>query len=271
MPVQSGARTHYSPRGLDPLRRLFCQRFPAFRAAYEKRYAAFFGSFRPPLIARAASAFRLCGDWSQGIARIRCPDCGYALFLHKGLLNPDFAHKLLGWMHSGFTIKSGTRIYDQDSREALCQCIVRDPLLLEKIHWDEDTVTWKSSSAGYFKGRERRFSGLDFIAQVTLNIPPRGRPSAHPALGRPPPSLAWDAIWRAATACIPPEVGGTWKDRPALCTRAPQHWYGRQAAQAPALPGCPAQSRGKQALPQESLGTAACHGLRAGRAGLPHP
>ncbi|MBE3065366.1 MAG: hypothetical protein IMZ69_10170 [Spirochaetes bacterium] len=77
MPVQSGARTHYSPRGLDPLRRLFCQRFPAFRAAYEKRYAAFFGSFRLPLIARAASAFRLCGDWSQGIARIKCtnPDC----------------------------------------------------------------------------------------------------------------------------------------------------------------------------------------------------
>ena len=25
--------------------------------------------------AKAASAFRLCGDWSQGIARIRCPDC----------------------------------------------------------------------------------------------------------------------------------------------------------------------------------------------------
>jgi hypothetical protein len=80
VPVQSGARTHYSPRGLDPLRRLFCQRFPAFQASYEKRYAAFFGTFRLPLIARAASAFRLCGDWSQGIARIRCPDCGYALF-----------------------------------------------------------------------------------------------------------------------------------------------------------------------------------------------
>ncbi|MGO9411477.1 MAG: transposase zinc-binding domain-containing protein [Spirochaetia bacterium] len=26
---------------------------------------------------RAASAFRVCGDWSQGIARIRCPACGF--------------------------------------------------------------------------------------------------------------------------------------------------------------------------------------------------
>jgi len=26
---------------------------------------------------------------------------------------------------------------------------------------------------------------------------------------------------------------GTWKDRPALCTRAPLHWYGRQAVEPP--------------------------------------
>jgi hypothetical protein len=27
-----------------------------------------------------------------------------ALFVSKGLLNPDFARKLLGWRHSGFSI-----------------------------------------------------------------------------------------------------------------------------------------------------------------------
>ena len=44
---------------------------------------------------------------------------------------------------------------------------------LEKIHWDEDqdTVTWKSSPSGYFRGREKHFSALDFIAQLTLHIP----------------------------------------------------------------------------------------------------
>ena len=140
-----------------------------------------------------------------------------ALFLSKGLLNPDFAGKLLNWRHSGFSIESGTRIYDQEARQALSQYIVRPPLSLEKIHWDQeqDTVTWKSSPSGYFRGREKHFSALDFIAQVTLHIPPRGRHlvrryGLYSSRGR-----------------------GTWKDRPALRARAPQHWYGRQAAEPP--------------------------------------
>ena len=79
MPARSGVHSLYRPRGPDPLRKLFRLRFPASQAIYEQRYAAFFGKFRLPLILRAASAFRLCGDWSQGIDRIRCPDCGYDL------------------------------------------------------------------------------------------------------------------------------------------------------------------------------------------------
>ncbi len=34
-----------------------------------------------------------------------------ALFLDKGLLNPDFARKILDWQHSGFSVESETRIY----------------------------------------------------------------------------------------------------------------------------------------------------------------
>jgi hypothetical protein len=362
-PAQPSALTRYRPRGPDPLRRLFRLRFPEFQAAYEQRYAPTFGRFRLPLIVRAASAFRLCGDWSQGIARIRCPACGFdrfrpfscksyllcpscaqkrtllvgeylsedlllrlphrqfvwtipkvlrvflrhdrdlfadigrllfdiltsffsqaagrtlrcamvsshqtfgefgvwhphwhsivleggfdrhdcfffiplgasealneiwrrsvvALFLQNGLLNPDFARKLLGWEHSGFSIESGTRIWDQDSREALCQYIVRAPLSLQRIRWDEqqDTVTWSSSPSGYFKGRQRRYSSLDFIAQVTLHVPPRGkhlvrRYGLYSSRGR-----------------------GTWKDRPALRLHAPANWYGRKTADDPVLPDAP--------------------------------
>jgi hypothetical protein len=79
-PVVPIARPDYHPRQPGLLRMLFRQRFPAFEALYAERYAFFYGKFRLPLIARAASAFRLCGDWSQGIARIRCPDCGYDFF-----------------------------------------------------------------------------------------------------------------------------------------------------------------------------------------------
>jgi hypothetical protein len=100
----------------------------------------------------------------------------------------------------------------------LSQYIVRAPLSLTMIEWDEqeDTVTWKAPQKGYFKGKERHFSCLDFIAQQTLHIPPRGRHllrryGLYSSRGR-----------------------GTWKDRPALASRAPQNWYGRQAVQPPA-------------------------------------
>jgi len=99
-----------------------------------------------------------------------------ALFLDKGLLNPDFARKILAWQHSGFSIESGTRILDQPTREALCQYLVRAPLSLQRIRWDEgqDIVTWSASPSGFFKGRIRRYSSLDFIAQVTLHVPQGG-------------------------------------------------------------------------------------------------
>jgi hypothetical protein len=99
----------------------------------------------------------------------------------------------------------------------LSQYIVRAPMSLTMLEWDQeqDTVTWKAPPKGYFKGTERHFSCLDFIAQLTLHIPPRGRHllrryGLYSSRGR-----------------------GTWKDRPALASRAPQDWYGRQAAQPP--------------------------------------
>jgi len=75
-------------------------------------------------------------------------------------------------------------------------------------------VTW-------FKGRQRRYSSLYFIAQVTLHLPPRGRHlvrryGLYTSRGR-----------------------GTWKDRPALRSHAPANWYGRKVADDPALPDAP--------------------------------
>ena len=118
-----------------------------------------------------------------------------ALFLDKGLLNPDFARKILAWQHSGFSIESGTRILDQSTREALCQYIVSAPLSLQRIRWDEqqDTVTWSASPSGFLKGRIRRY-GL---------YSPHGR--------------------------------GTWKHHIALRSRAPANWCGRNATTDSAL------------------------------------
>jgi hypothetical protein len=51
---------------------------------------------------------------------------------------------------------------------------VRAPLSLQRIRWDEqkDIVTWSAYLSGFFKGKIRRYCPLDFIAQVTLHVPP---------------------------------------------------------------------------------------------------
>jgi hypothetical protein len=108
---------------------------------------------------------------------------------------------------------------------------VRAPLSLRRIRWDEqqDTVTWSASPTGFFKGKVRRYSSLDFIAQVTMHVPPRGkhlvrRYGLYSSRGR-----------------------GTWKDRSALRSRAPANWYGRKSAADPA-PSNTAKDREVDAL-----------------------
>jgi hypothetical protein len=70
----------YRPRGPDPLRTPFRRRFSDFQSACEQHYASTCGRFRLPLFVRAASAFSLCANWNQGIARARCPSCGLDRF-----------------------------------------------------------------------------------------------------------------------------------------------------------------------------------------------
>jgi hypothetical protein len=80
------------------------------------------------------------------------------------------------------------------------------------IEWDQqqEIVTWKAPQKGYFKGKERHF------ALLTLHIPPRGR---H--------LLRRYGLYSSRSR-------GTGKGRPALVSRAPLDWYGRQATQPPA-------------------------------------
>ena len=138
-------------------------------------------------------------------------------FADRKLINTEFAHILLGWKHSGFSIESGTRIYDERARESLSQYIVRAPLSLEKIFWElkTDTVVWEAAKKGPHKGKEKYFSGPDFIAQLTLHIPPKGK---H--------------LVRRYGVCSS-RARGMWKKRKALMLRAPGNWYGFATTERP--------------------------------------
>jgi hypothetical protein len=132
-------------------------------------------------------------------------------FLKQRLLDESSAESMFGWRYSGFSAEAGTRVYDDAARQFLSQYIVPAPVGLEKLTWDqrEDTISWKAAEKGHWRGEVRHFDSLDFIAQVTLHIPPKGkhlvrRYGVYSSRGR-----------------------SSWKDRPALKTRAPEHWYGR--------------------------------------------
>ena len=72
----------YVPRAQNLLQHIFIQHFPAFVDSYDERYAEQYGKFRLERIEEVARHFIICGDYSHGIARIRCtdPECGHDYF-----------------------------------------------------------------------------------------------------------------------------------------------------------------------------------------------
>ena len=75
--LQAAAPGTYRQRGVSSLQRLFRSHFPEFAARYDVDYARRLGRSRLQRITRAVERFLECGDYTKGVARIRCtnPDC----------------------------------------------------------------------------------------------------------------------------------------------------------------------------------------------------
>ena len=73
-PVTKGV---YQPRGINALQLLFKKHFRRLADRYESKHAIIYGRFRIKRITEVVDKFILCGDYSQGVARIQCtnPDC----------------------------------------------------------------------------------------------------------------------------------------------------------------------------------------------------
>jgi len=72
----------YVPRAANELRTIFERHFDQFCEQYEERFAKKYGMYRLERLQDVGTRFRLCGDYLQGVARIRCtnPECGYDYF-----------------------------------------------------------------------------------------------------------------------------------------------------------------------------------------------
>jgi hypothetical protein len=88
IPVQT-ARAHaypdkeYIPRGQNVLQALFKDHFAEFKEIYDEKYAQIYGNYRTDRITEVVEEFLKCGDFREGVARIKCqnPKCGHDYFV----------------------------------------------------------------------------------------------------------------------------------------------------------------------------------------------
>jgi len=72
----------YQPRGINLLQEIFERHFSDFVRVYEHDYADRYGKYRLERIKTIGEHFLACGDYLNGVARIRCtnPECGHDYF-----------------------------------------------------------------------------------------------------------------------------------------------------------------------------------------------
>jgi len=61
----------YRPRGINDIQILFKKHSQSIAEHYESKYAVNYGRFRIERITEVVEKFILCGDYSQGVARIQ--------------------------------------------------------------------------------------------------------------------------------------------------------------------------------------------------------
>ena len=73
----------YVPRGTNVLQQIFKEHFKDFVDNYEEKYSIIYGKFRIDRITEVVDEFLKCGDYKEGIARVKCtnPECNHDYFV----------------------------------------------------------------------------------------------------------------------------------------------------------------------------------------------
>ena len=97
------------------------------------------------------------------------------MLVEKELLDKVFVVKLQVWKHSGFNIDNTVQILDQEAQENLSEYISRPPISLKKIRCEpfKDRVLFHTKYSNYFKENVHMFDALDFLAELTQQVPPK--------------------------------------------------------------------------------------------------
>jgi len=94
--------------------------------------------------------------------------------VHKQLLSPEWAERILSWHHTGFNVHSLVRAKTKIEAERVGKYMIRPLLSLERLSFDERT-----GEVCYRYGKDakevERMDYLEFIARVTSHIPDKGQ------------------------------------------------------------------------------------------------
>jgi hypothetical protein len=132
------------------------------------------------------------------------------LLVEKELLAADFAIRLLGWKHSGFSVDNSVRILDREAQINLAEYISRPPISLKKIRYEpfKGRVLFHTKYSEYFKENVHMFDALDFLAELPQHIPPKGT----------------QLIRRYGLYSS--RIKGRWEEMDYIAERAPEGWRG---------------------------------------------
>ncbi len=99
-----------------------------------------------------------------------------ALLVDRKVLDDQFARNPMSWKQSGFSIDNSVRILDHNTQESLSEYIARPPISLKKIRYEpiKGRVLFHTTYSEYFKENVHLFDALDFLAELTQHLPPKG-------------------------------------------------------------------------------------------------
>ena len=97
------------------------------------------------------------------------------MLVDKGLISEETVCNLLSWRHSGFSVHGAVRVEDRQGAARLGRYMIRCPLALNRLSWNEDTaeVAYTARPARRSGPRPATVSWdvLEFIARVVDHIP----------------------------------------------------------------------------------------------------
>ncbi|MGB6850023.1 MAG: hypothetical protein WBG05_17640 [Thermoanaerobaculia bacterium] len=131
------------------------------------------------------------------------------MLVNKGLIAEETVRNLLAWRHSGFSVHGAVRVKDRQGAARLGRYMIRCPLALNRLSWNEDTA-----QVGYTARPTRRVGPWPKAARGKRRKAGEEEAGARPALAGDDPVDAFTRQIRLSWAKL---IRRVYEIDPLLC------------------------------------------------------